>query len=146
MPEAILILTARITWWFQGYACSKFWPSQFRAGSTSALPPENCPTPCSGLVRYAVQVKSTIRTPRGTAADISRSLCLTDTDLTHCLLRELLACDHKGMRWFQKLEGDIISCQATNAQRGISVTKCKRDEWQAETPTSDHRATGQPRH
>lgn len=56
-------------------------------GSTSALPTEICPTPYSGLIRYAVHVKSTIRTPRGTATDISRSICITNTDLTPCLLR-----------------------------------------------------------
>lgn len=32
---------------------------------------------------------------------------------------------HQVVRWCGKLEIDIIQCQATNSQRGISVTKCK---------------------
>lgn len=49
-----LTLTARIISCFQqGYAC-KWLPSILRAGSTSALPTEICPTPCSGLIRCAL--------------------------------------------------------------------------------------------
>jgi hypothetical protein len=37
-------------------------------------------------------------------------------------------------------ESDIIPCQATNARRGVSVTKYKRNDWRAKAVTQEHRS------